>query len=419
MDTEITILTEQKPPSTQKVTTINLERLWKTIRDMMAVTFWLYAITKLFIYDIDILLVNRILPKYLYILDYKIFILSGSLALAWLITKNKHIVFNTSYICFFPFILLFWKLPYFVFRQKSWVLAFSIINSVISFFKSIKYNFIITTSFAISFLVIMKSSNNNYLYISAIIILAILVLAYIHRTAIVFRPSSIFQIHKKLFSGIYKQGKKNFSIDESIRILPIDQLDKNQLKQRTMGLQSTVIFNKVCLFTAKKLRDYQNSKIYIISYIISLLILVFITALSFTVINFALFKVNSNSFHTLNTPSIFSFFYYSFNKLFFNSVSEISPISMVAQISSMLEMFLAFFTGVIFVVLVFSVRSEKYALELNSTITSIEQDGRSVENIIIDEYQLSSIDAAIQELIKVQADFVGFIQKISKAIDNA
>jgi hypothetical protein len=213
--------------------------------------------------------------------------------------------------------------------------------------------------------------------------------------------------------------KKSFSIEENIRIIPIDKLDGAQLQKRTAGLQTSVIFNRVYLFAAKKLRDYQSSKVYIISYVLSLLILMIITVLAFTAINYALYKINVNSFQITTTSSAFDFFYYSFSKFFFNSISEISAFSIIARSASMAEMFLASFLVVIFAVLLFSVRSEKYTAELNSAISSIEKDGKSVETIIIDEYKLSGVYEAIQELVKVRSDLAGFIQKITNAIDNA
>jgi len=132
------------------------------IREAIAAMFWVYVFLKLFIFDIDIFLANRFFPNYVWLLNFKFFILIGTVAVIWLITKNKHILFWLFYIFFYPAIILLWKLPFFVFKQKSWIFAFAVINAVISFFKSIKYNFITGAFFLVSLAIIFGFSNEKY-----------------------------------------------------------------------------------------------------------------------------------------------------------------------------------------------------------------------------------------------------------------
>ena len=162
--------------------------LVKIVREIIAAVFWLYVLVKLFIFDIDIVLVNKFLPGYAWFLSFKFFIFIGVITIIWLITKNKYMLSWSLYALFYPLIVLFWKIPFFVFKQRSWVFAFAFINAVISFFKSIKYNFVTSVIFLISLAVIFSFSNEKLLWTAAATLLVLLLITYVHRFILVFKP---------------------------------------------------------------------------------------------------------------------------------------------------------------------------------------------------------------------------------------
>ena len=317
----------------------SINHIFAITKEVVAVLFWIYVLTKLFVFDIDIFLVNKFFPEYAFLLNFKFFILIGTIAVIWLITKNKYILSWLLYIFFYPAIILFWKIPVFVFKQKSWLFAFALINALISFFKSIKYNFIIAALFLVSAAVIFSFSSEKLLWPVILIIFVILTIVYFQKFISIFRPSSIFQVHIKIFSAIRKHGIASFSLDESIKNLPVESLDPKQLEKRTANLQISVLFNRICLFAVKKLRDYQNSRLNIVSYVFTILLLIVLTIFSFAIINLGLFKINHEFFSFSTIPSFFTFFYYSFNNLLFNSIQEITPVMSISQSVSMIESF--------------------------------------------------------------------------------
>lgn len=392
-------------------------RFFSIIREIIALLFWVYIPIKLFVFDIDVFLVNKYLPKFVWLLNFKFFILIGTIAVFILVIKNKNFLPWFLYIFFYPIIILFWKIPLFVFKQKSWTFAFALINAGISFFKSIKYNFIIATLFLISFAIVFSSSNEKLLWLAIFTLFILILLTYVNRFIFVFKPSSIFQIYIKIFSVIKNYGIKQptlFALEESIKNLPIEDLNQDQIIKRTNNLQFSVLFNRICLFVGKKLKDYQSSGINVVSYTLSILLLIFLTIFSFGLINLGLFKISNEFFNFSTVPHFFTFFYYSFNNLIFNSIKEITPVMPIAQIVFMAEAFLAFFVGVIFVSLVLSIKSQRYAEELNKAIESIEAQGMGMEGFIKDEYKINNINDAMVELEKLKAGFLKFIYKITE-----
>lgn len=386
------------------------------VRETLAVLFWGYVSIKLFVFDIDIFLINRFLPSYAWLLNLKFFIVIGVLALIWLCIKNKHILAWSLYVLFYPGIILLWKIPYFIFKQQSWILAFAFINSIISFFTAIKYKFIISAFFLASVALIFSFSNEKLLWLAAAVIFVVLLTTYVNRVILVFKPSTILQGYIKIFLAIRKRGSSSFALDESIKNQPFEKLDKKQLEKWITNLQLSVLFNRICLFVAKKLRDYQSSGVTVLSFVLTLLMLIVLTIFSFATINYALFKIHADLFSYPVAPSFFTFFYYSFNGLLSKSIQQITPIMPISQIVSMIESFFALFLVGIFVSLLLSVRSQRYAEELNETIKSIEGQGKDMEGFICVEYKMTSIDDAIAKLKKMEAGLVKFIYKITEII---
>jgi hypothetical protein len=149
------------------------------------------------------------------------------------------------------------------------------------------------------------------------------------------------------------------------------------------------------------------------------LAMVIATTFSFGFIHYALYKADPASFETTSSPSLFTFFYYSFNTFVFNSIKELVPISMVSQAASMLEGFFAFFLIGLFISLVLPFRTQRYTTELTEAIRTIESEGASIENFIRSEYKVETVDAAIRQLEKLEANLTSLLLFLSEGLSPA
>jgi len=404
-------ITPQKPKQNARI----VSRFLSISREIVAILFWIYVLVKLFVFDIDLFIANKLFHNYIWLLNFKFFIFIGTIAVIWLFTKNKQILFWFIYITFYPFIIFFWKIPSYVLKRKNWIFMFAVIDAVISFSKSIKYSFITAALFLISIVIIFSTSREILLWPAILTQLSILLIVCIHRFILVFKTSNLlnFFIEIRKFK---KFETSSFALDESIKNLPFTSLDQKQLEKWTTNLETSVLLNRVFLFVAKKLRDYQNSGFNFVSYVLTILLLTIMIIFSFSVINLGLFKINNDLFSLSSTPSFFTFFYYSFNSLLFNSIQEIIPVMPISQATFMIEAFFALFLLAIFVSLLLSVRSQRHADELNEIIKGIETRGIEFESLIKDEYKINSIEEAMVELEKLEADLIKFIYKITEGI---
>jgi hypothetical protein len=387
------------------------------VRELLAILFWVYVITKVFIYDIDVFLVEKFFPSYKWLLEYKFFILIGILALLWLVTKNKHILLWSLFVFFYPFILIFWRIPVFVFKQKSWTLALAIIDSVISFFRSFRFTFITTSLFLVSVVIIYGSTNKPLLWFSLTVLFVILSLVYLQKIKLIFKPSAVYQLYTKLFFdiGAFLRTNPALSIDDMVE-LPLESMDEKQIQKWSSSLQQLVLFNRLCLFVAKKMKLYQENSFKVLSSVIGILVLVIFTVFSFAFINYGLFKINQQYYLFSNIPTFFHFFYYSFNNLLFNQIKELTAATPATQVISMLESFLALFLISIFASLLLPFRSQRDLDELNRVIKNLTEEGARIEGYIKEKYKVSSVEDAIEALQKLQIAVLDLIYMITKTI---
>jgi hypothetical protein len=387
-------------------------KIFWAVLNLAAVLFWLYAIIKIFVFDVDVYLVSFAIPDLVWVLNYKLLIFLGLILIAMLLTRSFDLGFAVVYIALYPFVILFWKLPRFVWKQQSWLFAFAILNTIIGLFRSFKRDFISATLFLISAVLILTTANHYILYASSLVILALIVLAYVLAFARAFKPSAVFQTYRKVFPVIRKSDF--LKTDASVRNLPVETMTTKQLELRTNGLQNMVLYNRACLLISKKLRDYQRSGANVASYILSVVGLFLFVVISFALIDYALYKINHDLFQfTYSKESLFAFIYYSAGSMFY-AANGLVPAEPFSQLAQLIQFFFALLLVVILITVIFSLSNERYSAELEEVIVSVEREGRDAEALLLSEFSLESIDSAIEALQKAQAGLIGFIVYLTK-----
>ena len=94
------------------------------MREMISLSLWVLVFVKLLVYDIDVLLVNRV-PWLAAIYPYKFFLLTAGLAAFWLVFGGRYVKKIILYVAAYPLILLFWHIPKMLFKNWATLLLFA------------------------------------------------------------------------------------------------------------------------------------------------------------------------------------------------------------------------------------------------------------------------------------------------------
>ena len=114
--------------------------------------------------------------------------------------------------------------------------------------------------------------------------------------------------------------------------MEIVEIPELHLQKWKTNLQTAVLANRACLFVARRIQDYQKSRLGIVTDILSVLILLIFTITTFSFANLAAFKLDNSSFSYSFSPTLFDFVYYSFHNILFDTVSSLEPIGQLPRI---------------------------------------------------------------------------------------
>ena len=229
-------------------------------------------------------------------------------------------------------------------------------------------------------------------------------------------PSGALALYAKMFKDKNIDKYKSYSLEEEIRGRPFAELAPDQAQKWNASLAKSVSRNRMLLFFARRLRDYQRSPLYVIPSIAIIVRLIMVLVLSFTMINYSMFKIDRGLYRFDVVPGVFSFLYYSFNALILNSVDEIKPDKPLSQSIFMVQEALSFFVGLMLVTLVFSQKTQRASADLDEAIRNAEGEAASMEVWIISEYRVANLQKALDHLKDAETSLAKFAFWLTKGI---
>jgi len=210
--------------------------------------------------------------------------------------------------------------------------------------------------------------------------------------------------------GLLLLSQKMASLDPEIKRLPRTEMDEQQLDKWSSNLSFAVISNECCLFWIRKLREYRSSRFQLVFCILDFIALLIITTILFAYINMAISKYNTISFAISGEKGFFDFFYYSFNKLFLQTIPDINPISIPAKALSMIQMFFSFSLTALFLSFFLTTKKDADESGLEAAVEELNRKSQTVQEFVLKEFSVT-IDQAINEL-------EGLKKGVAAAINN-
>src|SRR6266545_2816589 len=185
--------------------------LW-WVRECTAFGLWLFILTKVFVYDVDILFVGILPPQANTFLKYKFFVILGVIALLWLTLGNRRFFRTVAYVLYYPIVVLFWKIPKVL--SKNWVLLLVFAPAIHSLITNFRMNFILSVGALLSGLVILLSNSPPYL-IAAMAFLAFYLCRHcVKKIRMAFQPGSIFANIADIIRQFWVQLQKTTLADQ-------------------------------------------------------------------------------------------------------------------------------------------------------------------------------------------------------------
>ncbi len=391
---------------------------WSQIATALGVVFWFYVITKLFVIDLDVLAVSALGPSFEWILWFKSVLFLILLVVSGLFLWGWFTLFTVMYVLFFPLILVFWKIPSYIYKKRSWLLLMSFINTVGLGIKNLRYNIESKSIFIICAVLILFTNIPLVLGAAAAILLFILIWASVRTVSLVFKTDWFLQVHEKI---ILKFVDSSFvssltTVKDELKYGQLKVLNTEQVNSITSSIYFSMLVNKSLYFWAYQLKQYRQSGMMIIFNSLSFLSLFICTVLVFWLINTSVYKIDPTQFNTGSSVSLLAMFVYSMSTLFLNDAAGISPVGNIALVVRIL----AAFFGTIFLLTILANflmanRHSRNNESLDNIVKVLKERAKKEDDVFRNEFSLT-VDEAQEKLEQLGKGLHAFVKLLGSAI---
>lgn len=266
-----------------------LKKIGFGLREIVALAIWLLIITKLFVFDVDLLLVKRVewLQRFY---PYKFFFIIGVVAAVWLFLGGKYARRIILFVAAYPIVLL-WRLIVILFKNWATLLLFA--PALESMVRTFKWRFILSSFAILAALGIALLIRPMALMICMGIVGTYLVSHYVFRLRGAYRQESIFASVAPTIGLLWETTIKTFKDAEAK--VPSNESPEAK-KQRVNNLKTLYTASLLYTYVAGKLRQSVASRRTDLYFLVALVYTFVLTVVAFGFQYWALFKINPSSF---------------------------------------------------------------------------------------------------------------------------
>jgi len=382
----------------------------RILRDVLAASLWLYAIFKLTVFDFDVYLLQHYAPSLFWLINYKFVLLLVLISAYWLAVGNKSFFWTLFFLATYPFYLIFWRLGRLLFR--NWFLTFSVVGYVASFLRSLKINFMTFTLFCLGTLLVIVGDRPLLIYLGMLLLGLYLILHFSRRFFYAFVPSRAIVLPRKALITFLAGTRQAVVLPADVRSTAVDLFTPQQKNQWETNLQLFVLQSRATIYAVSKLRQFQESRLISLYFILGLLFTLFITVVLFAVLNFGVQTMDPRAFSDASPRGLLFFLYYSLNNILTHSIPDFYPLSVLSRFLNTAEIVSGFLILVILVLMYTNVQSDKAKAEIDALIGTLEQQASEIEDFISKEFAVD-LQQAVEVINKLPNSFIKLFYHLS------
>ena len=306
--------------------------------DVVATVAWVAVIVKLFIGDLDRVLLASVAPQVVWILDLRWFLVLALAALLLLLFRNRTLGLGLAYVLGYPLVLLFWKLPKLLIRRRSPLLVVVIAGFATSLAARARL-FVYALALACLSALIIVLSNTDWLVGAAMVSVLITLVWWLIVTSIdLLRSTSFISAQEKVIETILDWNLiERFMSPQRPDRISLNDWGADDAKAYRDSAGNAVLANRILRFWAYSLDQYRKGPSVVILNALVVIGLVVQVVVVFTFLNYGVYVINTAEFSYSVAPNWWTFAYYSAAGSFFGEVNALAPVGSIAIIVKLLN----------------------------------------------------------------------------------
>lgn len=368
--------------------------LW-WFRECAAIFLWAAIVTKLFVYDFDVYLIQKFSSASSWIVEYKFFAFLALLCFVGAFLGQKSLRSGLVYVLLYPFVLVLWRMPTLIFRNWALAIAFApAIHSIATTFRTT----LIWVACALLAGYTIAVTGSDCLIVGGMLVLFIFLVRHLwHVFTRALQPSRVFA---SLATVVEKTDRffdaRSLSSARLSEFAPESDEYRNEYR---VSLATAYLINSCLRYLARKLQAVAESGKLEVYFIATLLRTLVLAVVIFAFQYWALYRLSPASFQPSDHLVFWDFLGLSINTLMTASVSRITPVGASAQVLCHLELIVTLLLISILAVIIWAVAREHYREDLARAIDKLNaSEQRLVEQIerdfggTYDELELHLVD---------------------------
>jgi hypothetical protein len=275
----------------------------------LAIFLWIYLLANTFLFNIDSFLYSRLPDWISWIVKYKVLLFLGGMIFFVSRFSRAKMIFYPVYLLTFP-VAQFIKLMFGLAMNSSWSAIIAVLNFIFSVMRhlkrSLKFLFLFLVMIILSIFVDTPVSNATAFAFAVGLILLVHYQVFVDS----FSPSDSMNIYAAIFDKAFDHRKSLYMVDGTFREVDVDDLNEKQLELRNNKLDASMVHNRLCLFFARRLREYHASAWRLLPPTMSSLSLLAWNILLFAFAYYSLWRAKPEEFD-LSVPGRFFEFFFS------------------------------------------------------------------------------------------------------------
>lgn len=391
-------------------------RRYFRLLDGLATVFWLYLVIKIFLGDLDIYFIRKVLPSAAWVIDYRFLIIIFAALLVSLVFR-KWFGLAILYIAIFPLVVIVWKVPRLIYRRRDWNLAIGILHIATAGFNNHRYVLAIVGFGGLAAILVSAGNSPVVLGASLAISLGLLLVGIYKSIRYAVIPSRFLKIQRRLVDRFMKSKVTAAQFNASdLRKADIQKFSKEQADAFLQRVGNCVIAHQIMYIWAYRIDEYRRSISAIVFSALSVVWMLALMVYCFTIANLSIYKLDHNQYSYTVAPNVIKFIYYSFASLYINEINGLSPQGNGAVILKIVAGFCgAILLLTLIVTLFLSYRQTRDDRMAQQTIDEIRQQGKELESKFNSEFEVTP-DEAVQRLQEFGYAMMGIIVFLTKQV---
>lgn len=382
------------------------------VRETVAPIIWLFAVTKVFVFDFDRLIVESFAPGLTYLLDYRLVGVLLVSTLLLIVLGPRRFLLLAGFTLVYPVVVLLWRVPYSLFRRGRWYPVLLYANTLVEGVLSIKRRLVLSSLLALGLVLCLVPTNSAAIYAGCSLIAALLVLHYVGRIGLAFRPTRFLAVDSEDLLRVFNDRRFQQSLDN---LGGGGSSAEPEAQGEHKGLDQLLLLNRVFLFFATNLRRFRDSRHYVLASLVGLTITLTVSILGLATISFGLFRADASHFRVSTQGTYIDFVYFSAASLLGGAVQIVEPATSLARWVELSHHFAFWVLVVLVATVLITTRSERFRQDLDKAIDAVEEQGDRVEDRIKVQFSITA-DEAVVVLEQAQYSLIGLVRHLNGAI---